>query len=69
MPDINLGALTIPIFATIFGAGWLSCYSILVKPLTARIEKMETKQEAIENERDDELRSLRQLLMDKKAHA
>lgn len=60
MPDVDLGPLTIPIFATIFGAGWLSCYTILVKPLTARIEKMEAKQEAIEQARDEEIRALRQ---------
>lgn len=60
MPDVDLGALTIPIFATIFGAGWLSCYTILVKPLTARIEKMEAKQEANEQALEDEVRALRQ---------
>lgn len=58
--DVNLGALTIPIFATIFGSGWLSCYTILVKPLTARIEKMEAKQEANEQALEDEVRALRQ---------
>lgn len=65
MPELNLGALTIPIFTAIWGGGWLSCYVILVKPLTARIEKMEVKQAAIEVERDTELRTLRQALMEK----
>lgn len=68
MPDVDLGALTIPIFATIFGAGWLSCYTILVKPLTARIEKMESKQEAIEKQRELERQTYLDALMDKKAH-
>ncbi len=58
-PEVDLGALTIPIFATILGAGWLSCYTILVKPLTARIEKMEQKQETIDLARDEEIRMLR----------
>lgn len=58
--ELDMGALTIPIFATIFGGGWLSCYTILVKPLTARIEKMELKQDALETADREELRMLRQ---------
>lgn len=59
MPDINLGALTIPVFATIWGGGWLSCYLIVVKPLSTRIEKMEAKQDSLEKQKDEELMTLR----------
>jgi hypothetical protein len=47
MPDLNLGALTIPIFATIFGAGWTSCYVWIAKPLKERLDKLEAKHEAL----------------------
>lgn len=54
MPDLNLGALTIPAFATIFGAGWLSCHRFIATPLKERLDKLETKQEQLEVLRDQE---------------
>jgi hypothetical protein len=44
MPDIDLGALTIPVFCTIFGAGWASCYTLMYLPLKTRVETLERKQ-------------------------
>lgn len=43
MPDIDLGALTIPVFATIFSAGWGACQLFVVKPLREQIEKQEKR--------------------------
>lgn len=43
MPDIDLGALTIPVFATIFSAGWGACQLFVVKPLRETIEKQERR--------------------------
>ena len=37
MPDVDLGALTIPVFVTIFGAGWTACQQFVVKPLRETI--------------------------------
>lgn len=51
MPDIDLGVLTIPIFAAIFGAGWLACVRVLVQPMRERMLVMETKLSEIEHER------------------
>lgn len=48
MPDVNLGALTIPIFATIFSAGWGACQLFVVKPLCATIDKLETRVRLLE---------------------
>lgn len=47
MPNVDLGALTIPIFTAIFGAGWGSCYLWIAKPLKDRLDKLETKHEAL----------------------
>lgn len=41
MPEIDLGALTIPVFATIFSAGWGACQLYVVKPLREHIDKLE----------------------------
>lgn len=54
MPDIDLGALTIPIFCSIFGAGWLACFTILVRPLKDRVSLLET--EVAENNAAKDLR-------------
>lgn len=43
MPDIDLGALTIPVFATIFSAGWGACQLFVVKPLRETIDKHERR--------------------------
>lgn len=47
MPNVDFGALTIPIFATIFGAGWGSCYLWIAKPLKDRLDKLETKHDEL----------------------
>ena len=44
MPDVDLGALTIPVFGTIFAAGWGACYLWVAKPLKERVDKLEAKQ-------------------------
>lgn len=51
MPDIDLGMLTIPVFAAIFGAGWTACVVILVRPMRERLIEMETKLDQIEQAR------------------
>lgn len=63
MPDVDLGALTIPIFATIFTAGWGSCYAILVRPLQTRQDKLESRLTEIEKAKDAELAELRRKVM------
>lgn len=45
--SLDLGALTIPVFVTIFGAGWASCYQWIVKPLKERLDKLEAKHDAL----------------------
>lgn len=55
-------AITVPAFAAIWSAGFLSCQWIRVNPLVERVEKMETKLEAIETERNEELKELRRLV-------
>lgn len=63
LPDVNLGALTIPIFAAIFGAGWAACRLILVGPLEKRMEKMEARDDAYRSQKDKELQEMRELLL------
>lgn len=63
MPDINLGALTIPAFATIFGAGWLSCHKFIATPLKERLDKVEAKLDQIERDNMEELKNLRERLL------
>lgn len=48
MPDVNLGALTIPIFATIFASGWGACQVFVVKPLRDTIDKHERRIRSLE---------------------
>lgn len=43
MPDIDLGALTIPVFAAIFSAGWTACQTFVVKPLRETVDKHEAR--------------------------
>lgn len=63
LPDLNLGALTIPAFATIFAAGWLSCHRFIATPLKERLDKLEAKLDRIEEENGEELRALRERLL------
>lgn len=63
MPDLNWGALTIPVFVTIWGGGWASCYVILVKPMTERMNKLESKLDAVEAEQKAELAELKRQRM------
>ena len=63
MPDMDLGALTIPVFTAIFGAGWGACHTIMVRPLNERLTKLEAKMEAVEAEQARELVELRRLRM------
>lgn len=60
--SIDFGSMTIGLFITVWGAGWASCSVLMVKPLKARVEKMETKLESIETERNQELIQLRKLV-------
>lgn len=58
MPDIDLGVLTIPVFGAIFGAGWLSCVTILVNPMKERLSALEARLAEIEKARDTRLAML-----------
>ena len=58
MPEANFGALTIPIFCSIFGAGWGMCYKVLVQPLTARVQNLEAQVAATNAARDTRLAAL-----------
>lgn len=51
-PSIDLGALTIPVFAAIFGAGWATCVRVLVLPMRERMKDMEAKLDQIERDRE-----------------
>lgn len=48
MPDIDLGALTIPVFVTIFGAGWGACMVYIVKPLRETIDELKGRIRVLE---------------------
>lgn len=62
MPDVDLGALTIPAFAAIFSAGWTSYHVFIGRELRSRVERMETRMDEIEKEDREELATLRQKL-------
>jgi len=51
LPSLDLGALTIPIFAGIFTAGWATCVRVLVLPMRERMKDMEAKLDQIEQDR------------------
>ncbi len=57
--DLDLGALTIPVFVAIFSAGWTACLAIKVKPLTERITVLEEKEKTVDEAKDEELKMLR----------
>ena len=52
MPTIDLGGVPIPIFAAIFSAGWMSCWTIVVLPMKSRVTALEEKVERIETNKD-----------------
>ena len=58
MVDIDLGAMTIPVFVSIFGMGWGACYSVLVSPMKERLTSLETRLAEIEAHKDDRIRAL-----------
>lgn len=58
MPDIDLGALTIPVFATIFSAGWAACYTIMVRPLTVELAELKAKVEQSNKDKDARIMAL-----------
>lgn len=62
MVDVDLGALTIPIFTGIFGAGWTACYAIVVRPMTAELQALKTKVAEVEKDKDDRIKKLEQKL-------
>ena len=49
MPDIDLGALTIPVFAAIFSAGWSACQVFIVKPLRETIDELKGRIQRLED--------------------
>lgn len=58
LPSIDLGVLTIPIFAGIFTAGWATCVRVLVLPMRERMRDMEAKLDQIERDREIHLAML-----------
>jgi len=60
--DLDLGALTIPIFSTIFGAGWAACYAIVVRPLTQELTALKAKVEAGDRDKDARLKAIERKL-------
>lgn len=49
LAGLNLGALTIPVFATIFSMGWSACYVWVARPLKERVANLEKRQNELEN--------------------
>jgi len=62
MPDIDLGALTIPVFVSIFGAGWTACFATLVRPMRERMTALEAKLASIEAAKDIRIAALEKRL-------
>lgn len=62
MPDMDLGALTIPIFTAIFGAGWGACYTVLVIPNKERMARLENRLDDIEKAKDGRIAALERKL-------
>ena len=55
---LDLTALTVPVFAGVWGMGWGACYVTLVKPMQARLSALETKLTAIESAKDQHIAAL-----------
>lgn len=64
MPNLDL---TSPLHlvmaaASVFGAGWTSCFAILVRPMRERMSLLETKLDHIEQAKDDRISVLEKRL-------
>jgi hypothetical protein len=59
---LDLTALTVPVFAGVWGMGWGACYVTLVKPMQARLSAMETKLATIETGKDQHIATLEKAL-------
>jgi len=59
---LDFGALTIPVFVTVWGMGWASCYAILVRPMQVRVTALETKQASLDEAKDRRLEAMEKRL-------
>lgn len=59
---VDLAGLTVPVFAAVFGMGWASCYTVLVRPMQARLEDLEKRLLAVETAKDERIASLEERL-------
>lgn len=55
---VDMSALTVPVFAAVFGMGWAACYSIVVIPMKDRLKGLEDRMKAVENAKDERIASL-----------
>lgn len=64
MPGIDIGSPIglVTAAASIFGAGWTSCFAILVRPMRERMTKLETKLDSIEVAKDERIKALEERL-------
>ena len=59
LPDIDLGVLTIPIFATIFISGWMAAIKFVSDPIKAQLAEYKERLTVLEADRAAELAALR----------
>lgn len=64
MPNIDLSSpiQLVMAAASVFGAGWTSCFAILVRPMRDRMTALETKLDKIEMAKDARIEALEQRL-------
>lgn len=64
MPNLDLSnpIQIVMTAASVFSAGFTSCYAILVRPTEARMTKLEARLEAIEQAKDERIAALEQRL-------
>ena len=59
LPDIDLGLLTIPVFATIFVTGWMAAIKFVADPIKDQLVEYKERLTVLEADRAAELAALR----------
>lgn len=64
MPNLDLTSplQLVMAAASVFGAGWTSCFAILVRPMRERMTALETKLDTIEKAKDERIQVLEKRL-------
>lgn len=60
--DLNSPVGIVMAAASVFGAGWTSCFAILVRPMRERMTMLESKLDKIEGAKDERIAALERRL-------